>query len=131
MTEQEFRDLILECIVKQMTAYETAVHFNKTYGKIPFSIKEVHEELEKEYYSDGKIHTTIGIYPDGSYKTNGVESKHLKDHIKYNKSCRPGRALMIDGVIVLEGYAQGGQVDVELLERLKSKKVTKSTVPYQ
>lgn len=51
-----------------------------------------------------QIHTTVGVYPnwkvlgDMGYKINGVASEDLSDHIKYNLTFRPGRALFVDGV---------------------------------
>ena len=38
------------------------------------------------------IVTTIGVYPNSEYKINGVEEQDLKEHIKYNKLWRFGRA---------------------------------------
>ena len=49
------------------------------------------------------IHTTIGIYGNGSYKTNGVPTKHLAGHIKYNTEYRCGRALIVDNKIIHSG----------------------------
>lgn len=79
----------------------------------------------------GKIHTTIGVYLNGDYKTNGVHEEHLEDHINYNKTMRPGRALIVDGVIVYLGY-----YDQESLEALMVNKklvdisVEHCTAPY-
>lgn len=50
------------------------------------------------------IHTTIGVYSDGSYKVKGVKSEDLASHIEYNKNFRFGRALIIDGEVVYNGY---------------------------
>lgn len=30
------------------------------------------------------IHTTVGFYPNGSWKSNGVPSEDLAEHIAYN-----------------------------------------------
>ena len=51
-----------------------------------------------------KIHTTIGLYPNGEYKINGVLPEHLEEHIEYNKICRFGRALFVDGKCIYNGY---------------------------
>lgn len=77
------------------------------------------------------IHTTIGIYPNGPSKFNGVKPEHLADHIEYNRTNRPGRALMVDGELVLEGYGYGNQVDKELLAELATRKIDECTAPYQ
>lgn len=45
-----------------------------------------------------KIFSTVGVYPNGSYKVNGVKGENLIDHINYNKTYRPGRALFVEGV---------------------------------
>jgi len=77
-----------------------------------------------------KIHTTIGIYPNGHCKVNGVKAEHLEQHIEHNRTFRPGRALMVDGIIVLNGYGSGNQTDQEYLNRMKEIKKTECTVPY-
>lgn len=87
--------------------------------------------MAKEYLRNPTIHTTIGIYPNGFPKFNGVKAEHLEEHIQYNKDFRPGRALMVDGVIVYGGYESGKQVDEEYLKGLREKKIDKCTAPYQ
>jgi hypothetical protein len=47
---------------------------------------------------------TIGIYAVGYHKYNWVHPDHLHTHIEYNKKFRPGRALVVDGVVCNEGY---------------------------
>lgn len=79
-----------------------------------------------------KIYTTIGIYPDGSYKVNGVEEGDLAFHLKYNEDFRPGRALMVDGKIVLDGgmkstYIQG----IITSKKLDEIKMKRCTLPYR
>lgn len=49
------------------------------------------------------IHTTIGLYPNGEFKVNGVKSENLTDHINYNINMRPGRALILDTFVIYEG----------------------------
>lgn len=81
------------------------------------------------------IHTTIGIYPNGEYKTNGVLSDHLAMHIWYNVTHRPGRALAVDGYLIYAGCAKHDsdtyKMYIETLEKLKTVKHHKDTAPYQ
>lgn len=49
------------------------------------------------------IHTTIGLYPNGEFKMNGVKPEDLQGHIEYNKQWRWGRALFVDGICVFKG----------------------------
>lgn len=77
------------------------------------------------------IHTTIGIYPNGSYKVNGVTDENLKDHVEYNKVNRFGRALIVNGEIVYKGMMK----ESDILEVIKSNNLkeivkTKDTAPY-
>lgn len=78
-----------------------------------------------------KVHITIGIYPNGDYKVNGVLPEHLQDHIEYNKIYRFGRALMVDGELVYGGVSEDGYFD-EIIESkdLKNIRVSKCTAPY-
>lgn len=78
-----------------------------------------------------KIHTTIGIYPNGSFKTNGVSDDLLADHIEYNKTWRPGRALVVDNQIVYLGFLNKDQI-LEIMKKnnLQSLTFNKSTDPY-
>lgn len=57
-----------------------------------------------------KIHHTRGVYSNGEYKDNAVLHEHLPDHIQYNKDFRPGRALLVDGVVVHNGYLNDEQL---------------------
>ena len=49
------------------------------------------------------IHTTIGVYPNGSHKVNGVKSENIASHIDYNLTMRPGRTLIVDGYVLKIG----------------------------
>lgn len=49
------------------------------------------------------IHTTIGVYPNGDYKSNGVRSENIAAHIWYNITFRPGRTLYVDGILIHRG----------------------------
>lgn len=75
-----------------------------------------------------KIHTTIGIYPNGDFKTNGVADKHLQDHIEYNKKFRFGRALIVDNEVVYKGYVNEETIK-EVLQKVTWKHET-CTAPY-
>lgn len=81
------------------------------------------------------IHTTIGIYPNGEYKTNGVLSDHLASHIWYNLTYRPGRALVVDGYMIHDGCVKHDsdthKMYIETMEKLKTFKHYKDTAPYQ
>lgn len=78
------------------------------------------------------IHTTIGIYSDGSYKVNGVRSEDLSSHIEYNKTMRFGRALIVDGEIVYTGYLSKEQVQTIMeAKNLGSISMKSCTAPYQ
>jgi hypothetical protein len=78
------------------------------------------------------IHTTIGIYLDGSYKVNGVQDQDLNSHIEYNKTFRFGRALIVDGKIVHLGYFK-----LEALQKIIQEnnftdlQMNSCTVPYR
>ena len=76
------------------------------------------------------IHTTIGIYRDGSYKTNGVDSEHLQQHIEYNKTYRFGRALVVDGEIVYYGYFNNAKDELKSILANINVKHDKCTAPY-
>lgn len=80
------------------------------------------------------IHTTIGIYPNGKYRTNGVPSEHLAAHIWYNINIRPGRALIVDNFMIHDGCMKHESDTYKrfqsTLERLKDFKHDKDTAPY-
>lgn len=74
------------------------------------------------------IHHTRGVYANGSYKDNGVLAEDLEAHIEYNIAMRPGRALLVDGVVVWEGYVP--RADLKLHQ--ENVRVFKQhTRPYQ
>jgi len=74
-----------------------------------------------------KIHHTRGVYPNGSFKDNGVRSEDLEAHIEYNKNWRFGRALFVDGVLVYNGF-----VAEEILNKHVGvvRKYQTDTIPY-
>ncbi len=78
------------------------------------------------------IHTTIGLYANGTYKINGVKSEHLEEHIAYNKKYRGGRTLFVDGNLIHKGYHNDEQIKA-FQERIvqENLKVDKCTEPYQ
>lgn len=63
-----------------------------------------------------KLHLTIGIYANDSYKFNWVHKDHLPDHIQYNRVYRFGRSLVVDGELAHPGYL-GEQGVHEWLEK--------------
>ena len=76
------------------------------------------------------IHHTVGVYPNGSYKENGVLDELLESHIEYNRTFRFGRALFVDGKCVYPGF-----LSEEVLEKAKQtvanlKPIVKDTQPY-
>ena len=75
------------------------------------------------------IHTTIGLYPNGEYKVNGVPSEKLADHINYNIHMRPGRALILDTFVIYEGIGCKEALKNNIRKFLKIKK-TEDTAPY-
>lgn len=77
------------------------------------------------------IHHTMGVYPNGSRKHNGVAEEDLNNHIGYNKMFRPGRALFVDGLCVHEGYLSKEECDRISTELLRYPvQVPKCTKPY-
>jgi hypothetical protein len=76
------------------------------------------------------IHQTIGVYPNGDYKMNGVPSEHLENHIEYNKLWRWGRALIVDGVVVYKGNVHEETLKMILDKIPTMYKPTKDTQPY-
>lgn len=78
-----------------------------------------------------KIHTTIGLYPNGDYVINGVLPEDLESHIDYNKRYRYGRALLLDGECIYKGTLSNEQIDI--FERRivdENIKMDKCTRPY-
>lgn len=80
-----------------------------------------------------KIHTTIGLYPDNSFKMNGVRPEDLESHIQYNKEFRPGRALFVDGKCVYKGISITSETIIFHEELFQADKyIAKAiTLPYQ
>ena len=77
------------------------------------------------------IYTTIGVYLNGDIKSNGVKPEHLSSHIKYNKTMRFGRALIVDGNIVHYGYWKHLDLQNHIEKtKLKEIKIKKCTAPY-
>lgn len=77
------------------------------------------------------ISTTIGLYANGEYVVNGVSHKDLAIHIAYNKSFRPGRALIVDGVCVHTGYLSSEDCADFIATVAHSITMTKCTAPYR
>jgi hypothetical protein len=77
-----------------------------------------------------KVYTTIGLYPNGDFKVNGVLDKHLQDHIEYNKKYRPGRVLIVNGKIEYKGWVTTEMLETKLKE-LSNIKMDKPNYPYQ
>ena len=77
------------------------------------------------------IHTTIGLYPNGEFRLNGVKPEHLKEHIEYNKKYRFGRALFVDGKCEYKGHVDSRDIK-KFEKRIISEniKVDKCTAPY-
>lgn len=63
-----------------------------------------------------RIHTTVGVYPDGSYKVNGVLEDHLGLHIQYNTRYRGGRALFLNGIAIYRG-----SLDIDTLNNFEQR----------
>jgi hypothetical protein len=75
------------------------------------------------------IHTTVGVYPNKSFRVNGVPDAHLNEHVEYNLRLRPGRILVVDGFIVHRGY--NALTDEEILNIVATvTRPTKDTQPY-
>lgn len=68
-------------------------------------------QTQKPVKPGTKLFHTMGVYRDGSRKNNGVIEEHLADHIEYNKTMRPGRALFVDGVCHNKGYLSEEECD--------------------
>ncbi len=77
------------------------------------------------------IHTTIGLYANGSFKMNGVKPEHLEEHLLYNKTYR-SRAMFVDGKCVDKGYISDDKVKAfEERIKIENLKANKCTAPYQ
>lgn len=79
-----------------------------------------------------KIIHTMGVYSNGDRKHNGVRESHLAEHIEYNKTFRPGRALFVNGKCENEGYLSKDTCDSIEKELKETPKImTKVTIPYK
>lgn len=78
------------------------------------------------------IHTTIGLYANGSFKINGVLPADLKNHVEYNLKYRVGRSFFVDGKCLNKGYHTDQEIK-DFEERIKNDidfKAVKCTAPY-
>lgn len=75
------------------------------------------------------IHTTIGLYPNGEYKVNGVPTSDLDLHVEYNKTMRGGRALFVDGICVYTGSMTEDECGT-FIKKHSDIIMTKDTAPY-
>jgi hypothetical protein len=80
------------------------------------------------------LHRTYGVYPNGDWKRNAVAPEHLPAHIQYNDDFRPGRALVVDGAVVLPGFVSEETLQ-SFLKRLPELDMgwnpASPTIPYQ
>lgn len=76
------------------------------------------------------IHHTRGVYPDGSYKDNGVCCKNLAQHISYNLKFRPGRALILDGICVYKGLNVSKAEIIKAVGAAQDIATKEDTAPY-
>jgi hypothetical protein len=77
-----------------------------------------------------KIHHTVGVYPSGDMKHNGVSESHLFEHIQYNMKWRPGRALVVDGVCVYKGAVSDDVLNGAIKTIKSMKPIDRDTQPY-
>lgn len=56
-------------------------------------------------------HITIGVYANGEFKVNVVSDGDLSNHIEFNKTFRPGRALFVNGECLNQGYLSNEDID--------------------
>jgi hypothetical protein len=77
------------------------------------------------------IHHTVGVYPDGSYKQNGVSAANLAHHIAYNKEYRPGRALFVDKRLIHRGNLSGQRLTDAITLVAGLTPITEDTAPYR
>lgn len=80
-----------------------------------------------------EIHTTIGLYLDGSHVINGVSSNNLYSHVGYNVINRQGRALFVDGACAFKGSLSNEAIAAfctKIKENPTKFKATKDTAPY-
>jgi hypothetical protein len=79
-----------------------------------------------------ELHSTVGVYSSGDFKTNAVDPKDLQSHIEYNLAFRPGRALFVDGACHYRASLTEEEV-VSWTMKIASLdlKPTRCSVPYQ
>lgn len=78
------------------------------------------------------IHHTVGVYinPLAPMKHNGVTPENLQKHIGYNIENRPGRLLVVDGVVAYNPGFPEIYVEHILATIAAGPKPTKDTRPY-
>ena len=74
-----------------------------------------------------QIHTTVGVYPNGDYKVNGVKPEDLANHIHFNKYWRVGRMLIVDGKIKYHGSIdqEKWKDKIKEISKIKAEKYSK------
>jgi hypothetical protein len=79
-----------------------------------------------------KLHVTVGVYSNGSFKTNAVDPEYLGSHIEYNLAARPGRAFFVDGECLNNGHLDSEQI-IEWKKQISelNLKPTTCSAPYQ
>lgn len=80
-----------------------------TIGHLPYRDPDYISDTERRKMiataeADPVKHHTVGVYNNDSFKENCVPSSELQQHVDYNTSSRPGRALFVDGKCVHRGY---------------------------
>jgi hypothetical protein len=76
------------------------------------------------------IHHTVGVYPNGQMKSNGVSDDQIIRHKDYNVAARPGRALFVDGVCYYKGHVSDEVLAQALVKITAMTKPTKDNRPY-
>lgn len=77
-------------------------------------------------------HVTVGLYSNESYVYNIVKEEHLEQHIEYNKSMRPGRALFLDGKCIYKGYLCSELIEIWEMKISKMNfNLLTPTIPYR
>lgn len=78
------------------------------------------------------IHHTMGVYLNGNRVHNGVSDEHLAQHIEYNETFRPGRALFVDGKCRVQGYLKPATIaTIEAELAAKPMQMSRVTTPYR
>lgn len=77
------------------------------------------------------LHHSRGVYPNGFHKDNGVHPDHLAEHLKYNVTWRPGRALFVDGKCVnFGGVGEERCREIEIALSEQPVVMDRCNVPY-